>query len=1091
MKVASLILAMAICLPAISQKKSNTDESKTEVNSSLVSGLKFRNIGPALMSGRISDIAVNPNNHDEWIITIASGGAFKTSNHGTTFEPIFDNQESYSVGAITMAPSNPNTIWMGSGENNNQRSVAYGDGVYKSLDGGKSWKNMGLKTSEHIGNIIVHPTNEDIVWVAAYGPLWSEGGERGVYKTTDGGKTWKQTLFISKHTGIAEIAIDPKNPDILYASAHQRRRHVYTYIGGGPESGLHKSTDGGETWREINSGLPSGDMGRVGITVSPADENYVYAIVEARNGKNGFYRSTNKGESWSKMSSYSTSGNYYQEIIADPYNKDKVFSMNTWLHHTENGGKNFERTGEKQKHVDNHCIWIDPNNTDHWLVGCDGGLYETYNHAKDWKFFPNLPITQFYKVAVDNAEPFYNIYGGTQDNNSLGGPSATINNAGILNRDWFITNGGDGFESAIDPVNPNIVYAQSQYGWLVRYDKQSGEKMGIQPMPERDEKAYRWNWDAPLLISPHDNKTLYFAANKLFKSTDRGNSWVTISPDLTQQIDRNKLPVMGQVWPKDVVMKNKSTTIYGNIVALDESPVKKGLIYVGTDDGLIQISADDGKTWEKKGEFTGIPKNTYVNMLIASPHDENVVFAIFNNHKNGDFKPYVMKSTNMGSTWVNISNNLPERGSAFCLKQDHVDPKLLFVGTEFGVFFSNDAGANWTQMKSGIPTIAIRDMDIQKRENDLVLASFGRGFYVLDDYSPLRNISKENLDKKSYLFPVKDALLYVPSAPLGGRGNGSQGGELYAAENPKYGANFTFYLKESHTSLKDKRTKVEDKLEKDGEDVEFPSLDDLRKENAEDKPEIIWIIKEANGREIHKMTTSPKKGISRVNWNLRLESTNPIKLSSGKVGRYSNPDVGPLVSPGVYSIEAYWIKDGELEQLVEKQNFNVKLLPTQTLPADDKEEFLAFGKEVLELNRSISGTSRLVGEYKEKLKYIKHTIKSYPNIDLTMLKQVEAIENKFDEQEMKLWGDGLKSSLDMETEPSISGRVGTVEYQRYGTTSAPTQTQKRAIKIASDDFRTVKTALNSIFTEIEALELKLQDQGAPYLKGGNKDWKED
>ena len=541
----------------------NTKSNNSDlIDKKIVSGLKFRLLGPALTSGRIADIAIHNKNKDTWYIAAASGGVWKTTNHGTTFNPIFDNYGSYSIGCITIAPTNKNTIWVGTGENNNQRSVGYGDGIYKSTDGGKSFKNMGLKASEHIGKIIIHPNNENIIWVAAYGPLWSKGGERGVYKSIDGGEKWVKTLEISENTGISEIAIDPNNPNILYATSHQRRRREWTYIGGGPESSIYKSTDGGENWREINSGLPVGEMGRIGIAISPVNSDYIYAIVEAKYNKSGFFRSTNRGESWTKMSDYNTSGNYYQEIICDPEDVNKVFSMNTWLHHTENGGKSFKKTGEKNKHVDNHCIWIDPNNNNHWIVGCDGGIYETYNNAKDWKYYNNIPITQFYKVATDNSKPFYNIYGGTQDNNSMGGPSASINNTGVLNSDWYITNGGDGFESAIDPENPNIVYAQAQYGWLVRYDKNSGERTPIQPMPGKNEPGYRWNWDAPLLISPHDNKTIYFCSNKVFKSTNRGDDWTTISPDLSQQIDRNKLPVMDQVWSIDAVMKNKSTTIY-------------------------------------------------------------------------------------------------------------------------------------------------------------------------------------------------------------------------------------------------------------------------------------------------------------------------------------------------------------------------------------------------------------------------------------------------------------------------------------------------------------------------------------------------
>ena len=1081
------LLTLSISLPVMAQKKKT--ETSTGIESSVVSGLKFRLVGPAKTSGRIADIAVHPNNHDMWYVAAASGGVWKTENHGTTFSPIFDSYGSYSIGCITLAPSNPNTVWVGTGENNNQRSVAYGDGVYKSMDGGKSFKNMGLETSEHIGKIIVHPTDENTVWVAAYGPVWSAGGERGVYKTTDGGATWKRTLEISEHTGIAEIAIDPANPTILYASAHQRRRREWTYIGGGPESGLYKSTDGGETWREINNGLPKKKMGRIGISVSPADPNYVYAIIEGRDKEGGFYQSTNKGESWSKMSGYKTSGNYYQEIICDLTDRDKVFSMNTWLHHTEDGGKNFKATGEDHKHVDNHCIWIDPNNPDHWIVGCDGGIYETYNHAKEWKYYDNLPIIQFYKVAADNAEPFYNIYGGTQDNNSMGGPSATINNAGILNSDWFITNGGDGFESAIDPKDPNIAYAQAQYGWLVRYNKISGEKVSIQPLPGKDEEGYRWNWDAPLLISPHDNKTLYFCANKVFKSTNRGDDWTTVSPDLSQQIDRNKLEVMGQVWSIDAVMKNKSTTIYGNVVAFDESPLKQGVLYAGTDDGLVQTSLDGGNSWSKTSSFPGVPANTRVNMVVASPHDENTVFATLNNHRSGDFKPYILKSTDNGKTWTSISGNLPERGSAFAIRQDHIDPNLLFAGTEFGCYFSNDGGENWTKL-GGLPTIAVYDIELQQRENDIVVATFGRGFYVLDNYTPLRKLSKETLDAKAVLFPIKDALLYVPSAPLGLRGTGSQGHNMWNAENPAYGATFSLYLKETEKTLKETRQEKEKDLEENKDAVDYPTFDELRAEEREGKMELIWIIRDANGKEIKRLTSSPSKGISRISWNLRMETTSPIKIKKSEPGRYSSADLGLLVAPGTYSVEVLTLKNGEVTALVDKTDFKVTGLNNQTQTAEGNAELIAFRKEIAETRRKVNGSGKLMGETSDKLALIEHAVKNYPGVDINILTEVEQLKNELTECEILLWGDWLRSSHEFETKPSISGRVGRVYYQLFSNTSGVTQSQRTHKAIAEEDYANFRRKLDAVIVRLRNIEKTLEDANVPYIKGKDENWKE-
>ncbi len=1089
------IFLTAICfsIPLNAQKKDKNKKDETgktsQINSDLVSGLKWRNIGPALTAGRIADLAVNPNNESEYYLAVASGGVWKTTNRGTTFTPIFDGQSSYSIGCITIDPNQTTTVWVGSGENNNQRSVAYGDGVYKSEDGGKTWKNMGLKNSEHISKIIVDPRNSDVVYVAAYGPLWSEGGERGVYKTVDGGENWERIHFISDNTGTADLVMDPSNSDILYEAVHQRRRHVFTYIGGGEESAVYKTVDGGKTWKELNAGLPSGKMGRVGLAISPADPNYVYAIVEAEGDKKGFYKSTDKGANWQKQNSYSTSGNYYQEIYCDPINRDKVFSMSTWLHHTTDGGKTFVRTGESSKHVDNHCIWINPANTNHWLVGCDGGLYETWDHAQNWQYKQNLPITQFYKVALDNDSPFYNVYGGTQDNNSLGGPSRTVNNAGIQNSDWYITNGGDGFESQVDPEDPNIVYAQAQYGWLVRYDRQSGEKMGIQPMPGKGEAAYRWNWDAPLVVSNHDHKTLYFAANKVFKSVDRGNTWETISPDLTRQLDRNQMKVMGQVQSPDVVMKNKSTTIFGNIVAMDESPKNKNLIYAGTDDGLIQITDNGGNTWNKKDNFPGIPKMTYVNMVLPSQHDESTVYAVFNNHKQGDFKPYILKSTDKGNTWQSIVGNLPERGTVYAIAEDGENSNLLFAGTEFGLFFTVDGGKEWTQLKSGLPTIAIRDIAVQRRENDLVLASFGRGFYVLDDYTPLRTLSKENLDKKAHIFPIRRALEYIESNPLGLRGIGSQGKSHYASKNPDFGATFTYYLKETPKSLKDQRKEKEAEAKENNQNISYPNYDEFVAEDNYESAYLLFVIKDESGKEIQKIKSGASQGINRITWDLRYPTTNPIRKSKGSVGRYSNPDKGPLVIPGKYTVEMYLSDNGILSKMTEATPFEVKALENSSL-SRQTEENAVFKKELAELRRRVAGTGNQIGELNNTLEHIKSAIQQYPEADLNWMKEVKALEKLAHAIELNLWGDYHKSSRDVETIPSTSGRIETIVYQTWYSTSNITSTQKEQMQIAKVEYAQIRTKVDEFAMRIGEIEKKMNLKGIPYTPN-RVDWKEE
>ena len=488
------------------------------------SGLRLRPIGPALTSGRIQDIAVDPAKPQRWYVAAASGGVWKTENAGTSWTPVFDGEGSYSIGCVTIDPSNPFTVWVGTGENKSQRSVGYGDGVYRSDDGGKSWKNMGLKASEHIGRILVHPKDSNVVFVAAQGPLWSAGGDRSLYKTTDGGKSWRAVLTVSEHTGATDVVMDPRNPDVLLAATHQRRRHVWTLINGGPESAIYKSTDGGETWRKVTRGLPTEDMGRIGLAISPADPNVVYATVEAANDAQGIFRSTDVGESWEKRSGYVAQGMYYGEIVADPKNPDRVYAIDVFNQVSDDGGKTWRALGEANKHVDNHVIWVDPADTDHLIVGSDGGVYESLDRAATWEFKANLPVTQFYRVAVDDSWPVYYVYGGTQDNNSLGGPSRTLDATGIKNADWFVTWGGDGFHSRVEPGNPNIVYATLQHGVLARYDRKSGEALLIQPQEGKGEAPLRWNWDSPLIISPHSPKRLYFAAQRLFRSDDRGDS---------------------------------------------------------------------------------------------------------------------------------------------------------------------------------------------------------------------------------------------------------------------------------------------------------------------------------------------------------------------------------------------------------------------------------------------------------------------------------------------------------------------------------------------------------------------------------------
>lgn len=1078
---ACLTCVLLLANGATAQKRAATKD--LPFDSSTLNTFKFRNAGPATTSGRISDFAVNPLDFTEYYIAVASGGIWKTVNAGTTFTPVFDQQPSYSTACITMEPGNPSTVWVGTGENNHQRSVGYGDGVYRSRDSGKSWENMGLKHSGSISKIIVHPQNPDKIYVAAYGPLWSAGGERGVYMSEDGGKTWQPQLTIDEHTGIADLVMHPQNPNILFAAAHQRRRHVFTYIGGGPSSALYKSADGGKTWRKINSGLPSADLGRTGLAIPPSNPEKVYAIVEAADGKGGFFVSTDRGESWQKQSDFATIGLYYQEIFCDPKDEQVIYAMDTYAHISEDGGKTFKRLGEKHKHVDNHALWINPDNTRHLLMGCDGGIYESFDRGQNWNYKENLPITQFYKVTTDNAEPFYNIYGGTQDNFSLGGPSRTSKASGIANDDWFVTNGGDGFESQVDPTNPDIVYAQAQYGWLVRYDKKSGERVFIQPQPGKNEPAYRWNWDAPLLISPHKPERLYFAANKLFRSDDRGSSWTAISPDLSRQTDRNQLPVMGRVWGMDAVQKNESTSIYGNIVALDESDLTEGLLYVGTDDGLVHISKDSGENWQRFSGFPGVPDTTYVNMLLASQHDENTVYAAFNNHKRGDFKPYLLKSTNNGQTWQSIASNLPTRGSVYAIAEDHEQPGLLFCGTEFGLFFSNNDGRHWTQMKGGLPTIAIRDIAIQKRESDLVLATFGRGFYILDDYSPLRHLTEENLQKEAHIFAVKDGLMFVPSQPLGDPEKGFRGSSYFTAPNPPVGVAFTWHLKEPLKSLKTQRQEREKKLVEAGKAVPYPSAGEIRAESLAQDPYLIFTITDQQGKVVRRLKEKAARGIHRTWWDFRYPAARPVSLKQESSHSYPSGSSGHLALPGQYQVSISSYHNGELVQLAGPQTFTIKLLNNATFAPEDRAEVLAFLKKAATLQNRVQAAEKALSEMEERLQYLEAAVMQTPGAAAELLKDCHELKTGMAGLKLKLSGDRALARKQFEVPPAISDRVEMALGQIWSSTDGPTRAQRQNYDLASQAFTLAQTELGNFSEQLKILEKQLDEAGAPWTPG--------
>jgi len=1032
----------------------------TQIDLSIIKGFKLRNLTPHSSGGRIVDVAVDKNNKSLWYVVAASGNVWRTRNAGTTWQPIFEKYGSYSIGVIEIDPNDSNVLWLGTGENNAQRSVSKGDGVYKSINGGKTWTNMGLKTSEHIGKIVIDPRNSNVVYVAAQGGLWAAGGERGLYKTVDGGVTWKRILNISENTGISDIIFDPRNPDILLVSSYQRRRHPGLLVAGGPDGGIWKSTDAGANWVKLKNGLPDGDLGRIGLAISPQNPDVTYALVAGTDDTKGFYRSSNLGENWTKMSDYMViDAQYYMELYPDPHQFDKVYSVNTFIQVTEDGGKTFSNMNNTNMHVDHHEIVFDPDDPNHLLIGNDGGLYETWDGTKTWRFFDNMPLTQFYRVGIDQDYPFYNVYGGTQDNSTLGGPSQTTNSRGISNNDWFITTGGDGFQTRVDPDNPDIVYSESQYGYLVRFDKKSQERIGIQPQPQPQagEPPFRWHWNAPILISPHKSNRLYFAAERVFKSEDRGNSWTTISVDLSLNRDRNKLPVMDRVWGVDAIFKNVWTSPMGTIVAMDESPITEGLLYAGTDDGQISVSKNGGDTWQKLSQISGVPEYTYVADLHASRTQSNTVFALFNNHKFGDFQPYIYVSQDAGTTWSSIKGDLPEGEYLWSIYQDHINPNLLFLGAEYGLYVSVDGGKHWNKFTSGIPTIAIRDLEIQQREDDLVAASFGRGFYILDDYSPLRKLNQETLRQEAFLLPIQDALQYVPYS-LTGR---AWGDSHITSLNPDYGATITYYIKTGATTRKQQRRKTEREKVKAGEPVYYPEWEVLAEERMETKPQVVITILDESGQAVDRITTPLSSGVHRINWNLRDHQG--IKVRSGK-----------------YTATMATVVNGDWQTIDATEAFEVRQLDNATLPSKDFANRQVFYSQVVALRNKVNRAQTTLSKVSKEIKQATTLALKNPNLEGAIFSDIKNIEKQLYQFTVQLNGNRLMAEKMELIPPSINSRLWNTNWGN-SSTSDPTITHRMDYDIASKEYSELVDAYHLfVAQQLIPLAKKLQAAEASF-----------
>lgn len=955
----TLFLAAAVCF-AVAVAPSGQTSGNDRLTPAVFEGLALRSIGPSLVTGRVADFDVDPKNPNVYYVATAAGGVWKSVNRGVTWVSTFDRGGSFNLCCIKVDPRDSKIVWLGTGENSNPRSSMIGDGLYKSTDAGMTWTRVALATSEHIGNIRIDPRDSNVVYVSAQGPLWSAGGERGLYKTTDGGKTWKEVLTVSPDTGANEVVIDPANPNTVYVAMWQRRRAVGQFVGGGPESGIYKSTNAGQTWTKLTNGLPVKDMGRINLAVdAKVRPTRVYAMIDALADERGFYRSDDQGATWARVGKRAAGGGrgggaadegavaqaeafdvaqaeqegppqaagdnwymnadpgYYNEFFVDPIRLDTVWAMSTNLDRSTDGGRTWSTFPLQGVHVDHHVIWPNPADRNHIVLGNDGGLYESYDEGKTWRHFNNLPISQFYRVSVDNMAPFYNVCGGTQDNGSFCGPSRTQNGAGIRTSDWYITGGGDGFQTRSDPEDPYLTYATSQNGNVTRLDLRTGQSRSIRPNPANTRNLdgseippaaaaggrgggggfpnERANWDAPYIVSPHNTKSLLWATNFLYRTEDRGDSWTRISQDLTRQLDANEVAIMGKQWDRATTVGfNRATTALSNIVSVDESPLLSGLIYAGTDDGLVQVTEDGGATWRKAEEFPGVPKYTYVSDVMASPRDANVVFVTLNNWQRGDYTPYVARSNDRGRTFTSITGNLPDRHPAWAIVQDHVNPNLLFVGTEYGLFFTVDGGAHWVQLRGGLPTAQVRDMDVQKRENDLVLGTFGRSFYILDDYSALRGVSAQTMAQEAWMLPVRHAYQY----PVRNQVRPVQSD--WVAPNPPYGAILTYHLRDA----------------------------------APAGTQWAIAINDAAGREVRRIDLTGEPGVKRVVWNLAgaPPAATPAAAAAGAPagrGGRAGGGGGPTVEQGRYTAAIGKVTNGTFTAIGAGQSFYVVPLPVK------------------------------------------------------------------------------------------------------------------------------------------------------------------
>ena len=1064
--------------------------SRSPWTDSDLQGLALRSIGPAFMSGRIADIAIHPRDENLWYVAAGSGGVWKTCNAGTTWKPVFDEQPVYSIGCITIDPHDPATLWVGTGEDVGGRHVGFGDGVYMSPDGGDTWRNVGLGSSEHITKIIVHPGDPNTLWVAAQGPLWNTGGERGIYKSTDRGKTWRRTIG-DDGVGVGSLALDPRNPNRLYTATWERHRTVAAYMGGGSGSAIHRSDDGGETWTKLQKGLPDTIMGKIGLAVSPQNPDVVYAAIELERRKGGIWRSTDGGSTWEKRSdtvSGGTGPHYYQELYASPHAFDRLYLADVRMRVSDDGGKTFRRMKEKAKHSDNHALAFRASDPDYLLVGTDGGLYESFDLAEHWRYFANLPLTQFYKIAVDDAAPFYNIYGGTQDNSTQCGPVRTDRLLGIRNADWEVVLNWDGHQPATEPGNPDIAYGERQEGHLARLDRRTGEVVSIQPQPREGEPYERFNWDAPILVSPHSSTRLFFASQRVWRSDDRGDSWRPISDDLTRHEERFSLDILGgpQGWdaPWDVYAMSN----YNTITSLAESPLQEDLLYAGTDDGVLQVSENGGESWRKidASSIDGLPERAFVNDVRADLHDANTVYVALDNHKEGDYTPYLFASTDRGRTWQSIRGNLPDRSLIWRIAQDHVDPNLLFVGTEFGVYVSTDRGSHWMKLKGGIPTIPVRDLTIHRRDSDLVCGTFGRGLYVFDDITVFRHLGTSKPGTAATLYPPRDAWWYIERPSLGfSPGTGSQGEGYFTAPNPPFGAVFTYRLAEDLTTASEARSSSEKRArEGDTPQNPFPGWDTLDAEQRQPAPKVWLTIRNESGDVVRTLNGPLKAGFHRVAWDLRSPAPAAVQLDEPSREEWDSPPRGLLVAPGQYTVELAIESEGTVSIIGERLAFGVRPLRDGALrgpsPAAAAEYWRTYEDTVRDYS-ALKIAADKAAKRSERLEAVLARTPVSPTHELHG--QYRALRQEVADLTAALDGSPSKREVGEKSNPTIATRLSAIELGVSSATYGPTPLLREQLDIARQATTAARVRLERLQSALSKLAVAMRNAGGPPLEG--------